>query len=101
MLLADEEQDHWVANHTRDELMAARGRAEDGPPSDEWRPKMFVDNEGIPHGFCISKCPATHPSDRSDMSDAGIEHSKLVADKVKVWIEEVVESDRQSASYDK
>lgn len=44
--------DHWVADRTRDELMALRGRGEGG---EEWRPWMEIDAMGVPHGFCISK----------------------------------------------
>jgi hypothetical protein len=43
-----DKEDHWVANQTRDDLIAARGGNE------EWMPKMIVD-EGVPHGFCISE----------------------------------------------
>ena len=45
-------KDHWVADHTRDELISARAR---GEGSDQWKPKMIIDGEDIPHGFCIRK----------------------------------------------
>jgi len=68
--------DHWVADHTRDELMAARGSVNarrnapigevqegereallDGREFDrevaKWSPLMEIDESGIPHGFCI------------------------------------------------
>ena len=45
------ENDHWVANHTRDELIAARGYQ--GNEAESWKPKMMIDQEGIPHSFCI------------------------------------------------
>lgn len=41
--------DHWVAEKTREEVIALRGR-EDGSG-----PKMFVCEEGLPHAFCLSK----------------------------------------------
>lgn len=41
--------DHWVAEKTRDEIIAARGQ------SDGSGPKMFICEEGLPHAFCISK----------------------------------------------
>lgn len=41
--------DHWVAEKTRDEIIALRGR-EKG-----LGPKMFVCEEGLPHAFCLSK----------------------------------------------
>ena len=45
--------DHWVADHTRDELIATRGRR---PGRDEdWKPVMLIDDESVPHSFCISR----------------------------------------------
>ena len=43
--------DHWVANHTRDELIAARGSKEEG----DGKPRMYIDDTNIPHSFCIRK----------------------------------------------
>ena len=45
--------DHWVANETRDELIAARAATDQ--LRDEDKPTMEIDTHGIPHGFCISK----------------------------------------------
>ena len=45
-------RDHWVADHTRDELISARAH---GEGSDQRKPKMVIDKDGIPHGFCIRK----------------------------------------------
>lgn len=45
--------DHWVADETRDELIAAR--AATGQAEDEDKPTMEIDTHGTPHGFCISK----------------------------------------------
>ena len=39
--------DHWVADRTRDDILAARG----------WRPRgptMVVCQDGLPHAFCLS-----------------------------------------------
>lgn len=58
------EDDHWVANHTRDALIKARG-------SSGGRIKMVLDQDKIPHGFCIR-------------------HSEQVAEKVSVWVSEMV-----------
>ena len=44
--------DHWVADHSRDELIAARGRSEGEQP---WGARMMIDDLGIPHSFCIRK----------------------------------------------
>ncbi|KAF2730324.1 hypothetical protein EJ04DRAFT_515324 [Polyplosphaeria fusca] len=64
--------DHWVANETRNELIRARGRGLDG---EEWKPKMEVDETGEwPHGFCIR-------------------HGVPVAERVKDYVEEIVEGD--------
>jgi pimeloyl-ACP methyl ester carboxylesterase len=46
------EDDHWVADRTRDDLIALRGRADE---YDHWKPWMEIDTMKIPHGFCISK----------------------------------------------
>lgn len=45
--------DHWVADETRDELIAAR--AATGQVGDENKPIMEIDTHDTPHGFCISK----------------------------------------------
>lgn len=59
--------DHWVADETRDELIAARAavskvdsrQQRQGEADMDLRPKMEIDGSGIPHGFCISElaCP--------------------------------------------
>lgn len=41
--------DHWVAEKTRDDIIATRGE------KDGQGPKMFVCEEGLPHAFCLSK----------------------------------------------
>jgi hypothetical protein len=46
------EDDHWVANHTRDDLMRMRARGESG---DEWKPYMEIDQMETPHAFCIGE----------------------------------------------
>ncbi|KAG4436006.1 hypothetical protein IFR05_008513 [Cadophora sp. M221] len=62
------QNDHWVADHTRDALIAARGREGARQSS---KPVMMIDESGIPHGFCIR-------------------HSETVAEKVGVWIKEMM-----------
>lgn len=45
--------DHWVAERTRDEIIAVRGRQSykgDGPT-------MMVCEDGLPHAFCLSEFP--------------------------------------------
>ena len=54
------QNDHWVADETRDDLIRARAFGEDYDGSgikkiEHWKPRMEVDEEGWPHGFCISK----------------------------------------------
>jgi len=77
-------KDHWVADHTRDELMAARGSINAGRSSPtqieecrqglledkghsgagaEWRPFMEIDESGVPHGFCIREFVLVYPCD--------------------------------------
>lgn len=46
-------QDHWVADHTRDALIAARAQIKDDLASS--KPVMMIDQDGVPHGFCISE----------------------------------------------
>ena len=41
--------DHWIAEKTREEIIALRGR-EDG-----LGPRMLVCEEGLPHAFCLSE----------------------------------------------
>lgn len=42
-----------MADETRDDLIKARGQ---NGKDEHWKPKMEVDEEeGWPHGFCISK----------------------------------------------
>ncbi|KAJ5146026.1 uncharacterized protein N7515_000590 [Penicillium bovifimosum] len=41
--------DHWVADQTRDDIVAVRGR-KDG----ELGPTMVVCEEGLPHAFCLN-----------------------------------------------
>lgn len=63
------ENDYWVANHTRDALIAARGRTEDDTSTS--KPVMIIDENGVDHGFCIR-------------------HSENIAEKVKVWIDGIM-----------
>jgi len=63
------QNDHWVADHTRDQLIASRGRGDGETKSS--KPIMLIDENGVDHGFCIR-------------------HSESVAEKVKVWIEDLM-----------
>ncbi|MCJ1435765.1 hypothetical protein MMC27_005140 [Xylographa pallens] len=65
-------RDHWVADHTRDALITARAHGEGG---DQWKPKMIIDDEGIPHGFCIR-------------------HSNIAAIKTARFVEEIIATDK-------
>ncbi|TGO63022.1 hypothetical protein BOTNAR_0106g00180 [Botryotinia narcissicola] len=57
------ENDHWVASHTRDALIAARASPVPTSASstssfsirENHKPIMMIDKEGIDHGFCISE----------------------------------------------
>ena len=46
--------DHWVAEKTRDEIVAVRG-CKDQEGNGRLGPRMFVCEEGLPHAFCLSK----------------------------------------------
>lgn len=45
------EEDYWVADETRDQLIAARAMAGDMNP--KTKPTMEIDQNNVPHGFCI------------------------------------------------
>ena len=55
------QNDHWVADETMDDLIRVRtiGNDHDGSGgsgikrTEHWKPRMEVDEEGWPHGFCI------------------------------------------------
>ncbi|KAK3936628.1 lipid droplet-associated hydrolase [Diplogelasinospora grovesii] len=61
------EDDHWVANECRDEFIEKR-TAHNNRGSG--RTRIVMDEDGIPHAFCIN-------------------HSEVVAEKVKVWIDKI------------
>lgn len=66
------DDDHWVADRTRNDLISLRGR---GVGQEEaWKPKMEIDHLGIPHAF----------------PDA---FSVAIAEKVKKYVQEIVETD--------
>ncbi|KAF2474294.1 uncharacterized protein BDR25DRAFT_332396 [Lindgomyces ingoldianus] len=65
--------DHWVADETRDDLIKVRGLSKHS--DEDWKPIMEVDEvRGWPHGFCIK-------------------HSIPVAERVKMYIDDVIQSD--------
>ncbi|KAF7949098.1 hypothetical protein EAE96_008268 [Botrytis aclada] len=74
------ENDHWVASHTRDALIAARASPVPASASSTAslsikknnKPIMVIDKEGIDHGFCIN-------------------HSETMSTKVKDWIVKIVQ----------
>ncbi|KAF1998935.1 hypothetical protein P154DRAFT_546637 [Amniculicola lignicola CBS 123094] len=69
--------DRWVSDETRDALIKARGASADG--SEKWKPKMEIDEEeGWPHDFCIR-------------------HSIPVAERVKGYIDDIVEADQKGS----
>lgn len=45
--------DHWVAEQTRDEIVAAR-EARDIKPGSGSGPRMIVCEDSVPHAFCLS-----------------------------------------------
>lgn len=46
--------DHWVEDGMRDALIAQRGI--DESRLEAWKPRMVIDEEGVPHSFCIREC---------------------------------------------
>jgi len=61
-------EDRWVGRATREGIFEARGGGGDG-----WAPVMEIDECGVPHGFCVRE-----------------EHSRVVAVKVRQYVEEIV-----------
>lgn len=47
-------KDHWIAQDTRDRIIANRARTE-GRNGDERKPIMEIDGHGIGHAFCLSE----------------------------------------------
>jgi len=57
-LLADQMQDGWITDETRDALIASRERLEDAQNSS--KPLMIIeDDRQIGHSFCLSKTSST------------------------------------------
>lgn len=44
--------DHWVAEKTREEIIALRGC---GGQEEVMGPRMLVCEDGLPHAFCLSE----------------------------------------------
>ena len=71
-------QDKWVAKHTRDALIKARGHLSSNQSdsgSGTWKPVMRLDDEGMPHDFCTT-----------------LRNSHSVAGKVKDWVDGIIEA---------
>ena len=78
------QQDSWVANHTRDALIKARGHLSNSQTEsvgEQWKPVMRVDKEGMPHDFCTTLC-----------------NSYSVASKVNDWVHHIVASHSKQIS---
>ncbi|KAG5984065.1 hypothetical protein E4U55_006200 [Claviceps digitariae] len=59
-------EDHWVANHVRDEFIERRGRGGEKGGAGTW---IAVDEGSIPHAFCV-----------------GEDTSWMIARKVHAWV---------------
>ncbi|KMW68037.1 hypothetical protein BDDG_12537 [Blastomyces dermatitidis ATCC 18188] len=64
------QQDHWVADQTRDDIIRARGGMEKGTGSNG--PRMQVCEDGVVHGFCIR-------------------HSDIMAKKTAAWVRDIIQ----------
>jgi pimeloyl-ACP methyl ester carboxylesterase len=81
-------QDHWVADECRDEFIEKRRGHVKG------RTRIVIDEDKIPHAFCISKQPSRFgvsvgpwlPSIVRANLEA--DHSELMAEKVKRFVED-------------
>jgi hypothetical protein len=82
-----------VADHTRDKLIAERASKGECGPSADMQPTMLIDEDGIPHAFCLSKSiNFSNSIVRPLLMFLGEEHSEIIAKRVKSWIEKVVEA---------
>ncbi|KAF3909292.1 hypothetical protein ABW20_dc0107907 [Dactylellina cionopaga] len=80
-------KDSWVSNSIRDKFISQRGNAApstasaisggpDGTPAQTKAfPKMIIDDSDIPHAFPIR-------------------HGEIVAEKVKIWVKEIIDADQ-------
>lgn len=78
------QKDSWVANHTRDALIKARGHLSNSQTESvagQWKPVMRVDKEGMPHDFCTT-----------------LSNSYSVAGKVNDWVHDIVASHSKQIS---
>ena len=55
---------------------------------------MVLDEDGIPHSFCISKSNVLHIT-RAKLL---LEHNEIVAERVKEWVSEIVNADRSDTA---
>ncbi|OAX83131.1 hypothetical protein ACJ72_02508 [Emergomyces africanus] len=70
LMLYFAQQDHWVANQTRDEIIRARGGIENSTGTNG--PRMQVCEDGVEHGFCIR-------------------HSDIMAKKTAGWVKNIIQ----------
>jgi hypothetical protein len=84
------EEDHWVAEHTRDDLMRIRGR---GQGDDDWKPWMEIDQSETPHAFCIGKHDGFIDPFRWL---TWVDHNAPIAEKVAEYVETIVKLERPS-----
>ncbi|KAG6011952.1 hypothetical protein E4U54_007825 [Claviceps lovelessii] len=71
-------EDHWVANHVRDEFIERRRRAGEKAAVET---RIMVDEGDIPHAFCV----------REDTS-------WMIARKVHAWVEQIDDATAEAAS---
>ncbi|KAK5107260.1 hypothetical protein LTR62_001576 [Meristemomyces frigidus] len=62
------ENDHWVADSTRDTLIMQRGRNVESAQKEDRKPVMEIDQHGVPHAFPVKQA-----------------HGRIVANKVVEW----------------
>ena len=89
--------DKWVADHTRDQFIEARGLRHDGGCGiKEGKSRMEIDEEGIPHDFCTTiRKLITRRSFGQRLqltSDPNTGNSYSIGGKVKTWIEDIIEA---------
>ena len=48
-------EDQWVADRTRDHIIAARGSQKRDCSTEECKCEMYIDDRRIPHDFCTTQ----------------------------------------------
>ena len=85
------DNDHWVQNSTRDEIILNHARRTGKAVPDSFgQPYMEVDDSNIPHDFCIRKLLLAKRAGHSLTWEQEPEHSKRMAEKVSEFVRDAL-----------